>query len=372
MIYFLSVRSLLFCILFFALSNAYAQEEKPFRIGVAGLTHDHVSWIFNSAEKGDYEIAGIAEPNQEVASRYAKQFNFPLSKIYPTLREMIKAEKPEAVAAFNSIFEHLEVVEQCAPMGIHVMVEKPLAVSYAHAVKMEALARKHGIVLITNYETTWYSSVHQAYKMIHDTSSIGAIRKLVVHDGHKGPKEIGVRKEFLEWLTDPMKNGGGALIDFGCYGADLSSWLMKGQRPVSVTAVTQQIKPSVYPKVDDEATIILTYPSSQTIIQASWNWPFSRKDLEVYGQSGTIIAKDRNAISYRFSEKSNDSLVIVPERKIPYNNPFSFFKAVVRKKIKMDDNDLSALPLNMIVMEILEAAKRSAKEGKTIYLNTGR
>jgi predicted dehydrogenase len=285
---------------------------------------------------------------------------------------LVNAEKPEAVAAFNSIFEHLDVVEQCAPKGIHVMVEKPLAVSFAHALKMEALAKKHNIVLITNYETTWYSSVHQAYKMIHDTPSIGAIRKLVVHDGHKGPKEIGVRKEFLDWLTDPVKNGAGALMDFGCYGANLSSWLMRGQRPLSVTAVTQQLKPSVYPKVDDEATVILTYASSQTIIQASWNWPFSRKDMEVYGQTGIIVAKDRNSVSYRFREDNRDSLMRIPERKAPYDDPFTFFKAVVRKSIKMDDNDLSALPLNMIVMEILEAAKKSATEGKTIYLKASR
>jgi predicted dehydrogenase len=248
------------------------------------------------------------------------------------------------------------------------MVEKPLAVSLEHAVKMEALAKKHNIVLLTNYETTWYSSVHHAYQMIHETTSIGAIKKLVVHDGHQGPKEIGVQKEFLDWLTDPVKNGAGALIDFGCYGADLSTWLMKGQRPVSVTAITQQLKPSVYPKVDDEATIILTYPSSQTIIQASWNWPFARKDMEVYGQTGIIVAKNKSSISYRFAERNSDSVLHLPERKLPLNDPFSFFKAVVRKTVKMEDNDLSALPLNMVVMEILEAAKRSAKEGKTIYL----
>ena len=66
--------------------------------------------------------------------------------------------------------------------------------------------------------------------------------------------------EFLAWLNDPKLNGGGALYDFGCYGADLMTWLMDGQRPISVTATTQQIKPDIYPRVDDEATIILTYP----------------------------------------------------------------------------------------------------------------
>jgi predicted dehydrogenase len=94
--------------------------------------------------------------------------------------------------------------------------------------------------------------------------------------------------------------------------------------------------------------------------------------MEVYGQTGIIVAKDRNSVSYRFREENRDSLMRIPERKAPYDDPFTFFKAVVRKSIKMDDNDLSALPLNMTVMEILEAAKKSATEGKTIYLKASR
>jgi len=365
------IRRIFIGILFFApFLASQSQKNKALRIGVAGLTHTHVHWIFNSAKNGDIEIVGIAEANRELAERYAKQYNFPANKIYKSLGDLIEAQKPEAVTAFNSTFEHLEVVEICAPKGIHVMVEKPLAVSLDHARKMQALATKNKIFLLTNYETTWYNTVHQTYYLIHDSASIGPMRKIVIHDGHKGPKEIGVNKEFLDWLTDPILNGGGALMDFGCYGADLSTWLMKGKKPLSVTAVTQQIKPGVYPKVDDEATIVLTYPSSQTIIQASWNWPFSRKDMEVYGKNGSITARDRNSLSFRFNEKKMDSIITVPERKSPYHDPFSFFKSVIRREIILEENDLSALPTNMIVMEILEAARESALKGKTIYLKS--
>ena len=83
-----------------------------------------------------------------------------------------------------------------------------------------------------------------------------------------------VSPEFLDWLLDPVRNGGGALTDFGCYGANLMTWLMRGQRPRSVTALTQHLKTDpVYARVDDEATIVLDYPTAQAIIQASWNWP---------------------------------------------------------------------------------------------------
>ena len=198
---------------------------------------------------------------------------------------MLDAVKPEAVVAFGSIYEHMAVVEACAPRHIDVMVEKPLATTLQQALQMEALAKKYNIKLLTDFETSWYPSTVKAYELVNDSNYIGNIKKVVIHDGHQGPKEIGVNKEFFNWLTDPIQNGGGALMDFGCYGANLMTYLMHGQQPVSVTAVTQHFKPDIYPKVDDEATIIVSYPTAQCIIQASWNWPFGRKDMEVYGEN---------------------------------------------------------------------------------------
>ena len=104
---------------------------------------------------------------------------------------------------------------------------------------MKALAKQYNIHLLTNFETTWYPSNQEAYRLL-QKDTVGAIRKVVIRDGHKGPKKIGVNKEFLEWLIDSVQNGGGAITDFGCYGINLMTWLMKGEKPISVTAVTQQ------------------------------------------------------------------------------------------------------------------------------------
>jgi predicted dehydrogenase len=341
-----------------------AQTQKPFRMGIAGLTHSHVHWLLSRAHDGDIEIVGIAEQNRDLAERLLKQYNLPMSLLYGTLDDLIAKTKPEAVAAFNSIYEHLEVVRVCAPKKIHVMVEKPLAVSLEHAREMEKLARANNIHLLTNYETTWYGSNAEAVKQL---AHLGEIRKIVVHDGHKGPKEIGVNEEFLEWLTDPVKNGGGAITDFGCYGANLMTWLMKGQRPLYVTAVTQQMKPEIYPKVDDEATIIVVYPKTQGIIQASWNWPYNRKDMEVYAQGGYVIG-DRSGLKMRLTYDGPEEYKKAEELPKPHHDPFAYFAAVVRKEITVDKADLSALENNMLVVEILEAAKKSAREGKSVSL----
>lgn len=348
--------------------TSFAQpDKKPLRVGVAGLVHTHVHWILGRAKTGDIEIVGVAESNRELAERYLRQYDLPLSILYPTLDEMLEKAKPEAVTAFNTILGHLEVVEQCAPKGIHVMVEKPLAVSLDHAKKMKALADKHNIHLLTNYETTWYATTQTSLEKA-EAYELGELRKIVVHDGHQGPEEIGVNKEFLDWLTDPKYNGAGALTDFGCYGANLITALMKNKRPVSVTAVTQTIKPNKYPKVDDEATIIVTYPDAQGIIQASWNWTFSRKDMEVYGVTGYLKTIDGNRMNVRLKEKAPERLLELDPLPAPFHDPFAYFAGVVRGEIK-SDGDLSSLENNMVVMEILDAAMRSAKEGKTIELD---
>jgi predicted dehydrogenase len=264
----------------------------------------------------------------------------------------------------------MAVVEACAPRGIHVMVEKPLATTKAHAERMEGLSRKHNVHLLTNFETSWYPTTAKTYQLVHDSSFIGAIKKVVVHDGHQGPKEIGVSPEFLEWLTDPVQNGGGALIDFGCYGANLMTYLMQEEKPISVTAVTQQFKPHIYPKVDDEATIIVTYPSAQCIIQASWNWPFARKDMEVYGDSGYIITKDNTNMVIRNMQNEPAQAVQVTSNDIlVYQDPIAYFADVVRGKITVPKNGLYSLENNVMVVRILDAARQSAKTGKTVLLN---
>lgn len=341
-------------------------KQKPMRVAVVGLVHDHVHWILGYQNKTAIEVVGIAEPNRSLAEKYSRRHGYNMSLVYNTMEEMIEKTKPEAVLAFNSIYDHLRVVEYCAPRGIHVMVEKPLAVSNEQAGKMLSLARKHNIHLLTNYETTWYGSNAKAYEIIKEDKLIGDIRKIVFHTGHRGPVEIGCSREFLEWLTDPVLNGGGAVTDFGCYGADIATWLMNGETPLAVTAITQQIKPELYPKVDDEATIILTYQKAQVIIQASWNWPYGRKDMYVYGKTGFVFCKDGTNMQINEDEKKETQILKASPLSNDRIDPFVYFANVIRGAIVMNKYDLSAPATNEIVIMILDAAKQSAKTGKTI------
>jgi predicted dehydrogenase len=342
--------------------------QPPIRLAIAGLSHGHVVWLLRNWQRDDLTVVGFWEPDQVLAQRYAAQYQFSPNLIYRDLETMLDAVKPEAVCAFGSIYDHLQVVEACAPRQIHVMVEKPLAVSMAHAEKMATLARTHGIHLLTNYETTWYASTYAAYRMAVEEGTLGAIRKIVVHDGHFGPVEIGCNAEFLAWLTDPVLNGGGAVVDFGCYGANLITWLQGGAEPLTVTAVLQTLKPDIYPQVDDEATIILTYPHGQGIIQGSWNWPVGRKDMEIYGQAGYLIAVDNQTMRLRLREDEAEKTLNLPPAPEQVSDPFKYLAAVVRGVEKVEPGNLWSLENGLSVVKILDAARLSAREGRTVKL----
>jgi predicted dehydrogenase len=345
--------------------NSNAQQK--LNVVLAGLSHDHVNLIMNSYVKGEVNIIGIAEANQDLVKRFKISAKLPDSVFFNTLSDALKSKKPDVVLAFNAIEEHLAVVEVSAPLGIPVMVEKPLAVSVKHAERMAQLAKQYKIHLLTNYETTWYDSNQEAFLRVKKDKEIGEIRKMVFHDGHQGPKEIGVSKEFLSWLTDPVKNGGGAIIDFGCYGANMMTWLMDGAMPISVTAITKRIKPDIYPKVDDDATIIVEYPGATGIIEASWNWPFNIKDMELFGQTGYIQAVNSNTLRIKDKNSSDYSLLKAKPLAKTYSSHLNYLQGILKEGIQ-PGKDLSSLENNLMVVKILEAAKQSAKEGKKILL----
>lgn len=370
---------LLLCgaLLLAAAEPAFAQDQPaaqitvapavPTTVGIVGLSHDHVHGIFNAAKNGDIRIVGIVESDKALAKRYADQYGFSMALVFDTVEQMIDAEHPQAVSAFGPISDHVKVVRAAAPRHVSIMVEKPLALNLDEAKEMAKLAADNHIQLVTNYETTWYASGVEVKKRL-DAGALGPLRKLYVRDGHKGPKEIGVSKEFLSWLTDPKLNGGGAVIDFGCYGANIATWLTHGVRPLAVTAVTRQFKPDVYPKVDDDATIVVDYPGVQVVIAASWNWPVGRKDMEVYGRDGQIMADDRTHLRVQMGNDATATAVTLPDRSYPFNDPFSYLNGVIKGEIKPEPYDPSSVENNLLVMEILDAARQSAKTGKTVKL----
>ena len=350
-----------------AATPAAPASAAPVRVAIAGLVHGHVTGFMRQLQgrTADMELVGVFEADAALRGAFRERYGIAEDRMFASLDDLLERARPQAVAAFSSTRDHRPIVEAAAARGVHVMVEKPLAVSNADARAIERAAAKGRIHVITNYETTWYPSHQAIWQLLKEQKAGGALRKIVVLDGHEGPKEIGVQPEFLAWLGDPVQNGGGALFDFGCYGANLMTWLMDGQRPIAVTAVTQRFKPAIYPQVDDEATILIEYPGAQGIAQASWNWPFGRKDLEVYAERAYAIATGGNSVRVRLpgAPETTAALGAWPADE---RDAISYLAAVARGRLT--PSGLSGLANNLIVVEILDAARESAKTGKRVVL----
>ncbi len=342
-------------------------SAQPLRLAIAGMTHDHVHGVLQAGFGDDVSIVGIWEPNQELANRLAERYKLSKELIYSDLEQMLDECDPEAVAGFGSIYDHLELVEQAAPRGVHVMVEKPLAVNYSHAKKIASLAQKNDIIVMTNYETTWYPS-HYKLEQIVESGKIGSMNKVIVYDGHSGPIGIGISKEFEEWLTDPVLNGGGAVIDFGCYGANLMTWLTKGELPSRVYADVRTHDSATYPKVDDDATILLSYDDVEAVVNGSWAWSFGRKDMHLYASKGYVFADNQTDLRMRIGEREPEKDIKATAADIEYDNPFSYLRAWVRGDFTPAPYALSSLENNITVVKILDAAKRSAKTGRAVKI----
>ena len=362
-------RRVFFAGIFVVLLGTASAQQAPLRVAIVGLVHGHVEGFLSAMpQHKDVELVGITDPNPALATKYATKYRLTPSLFFTDLEALIAARHPQALLVYTSIGDHRKAIEIAGKHGISVMVEKPLTISLDDTLAIREIARKDHIHVLVNYETTWYGSNRAAYQES-ENGRLGAIRRVVIHDGHQGPSEIGVPPEFLSWLTDPDKNGAGALYDFGCYGVDLMTWLMHGETPLTVTAVVNHDKPQLYPHVDDDATIVLGYPQAQAVIQASWNWPFGRKDMEVYGATGYAITVGADKLRVRHEHDSEEQMTTTNSLPPMERDSLSYLTAVLRGQIE-PKGDLTALDTNVVVMQILDAARESARIGKTIPLTS--
>jgi predicted dehydrogenase len=354
-----------------------AQEYK---IAVVSMLHAHVWLHLGTMLKGDkVKLVGVSETLPDLIGRATREDvipqtqnvtrpGVPESLIFSDWKKMIDQTKPDIVWAFTPTNGHVDVVRYCAPKGIHVIMEKPLAATLDEAREIQALARKYNILVLTNYGTTWQAGQYAAKAAI-DAGEIGPVWRLHGMQGSGGPGDP-KKSSFAAWLADPVQNGGGALMDFGCY---LVLWSvgLKGM-PESVYATAQHMKPETFPRVEDNATIVLNYKDGVAILEASWDFPpAQRLGNEIYGTKGSIVG---NAIRRPGAPASGgggrgaqqgEPLAITPlppER----SEPIAYMVDRIRNKQPMDG--ASALDLHVSVQEVLEAAKISIQTGRAVPL----
>ncbi len=332
------------------------------RIAVVGLVHSHVWGHLSRMIKGETaKLVGIAEPNAELQAE-AKKMGAADSLIFTDYKKMLDETKPQVVWAFVENSRHLEIVEACAPRKIHVMFEKPLAATYKQSQAIRALASKHGIHVLTNYQMAWWPANYAA-KKIADSGELGKVWRVRGIVGHGGPGSNGARnKYFFAWLTDPVGNGAGALMDFGCYNALWSLWYLG--KPDSVYAHVNHLRPETFPKVEDNSTLILSYKNGVALLEGSWDLPRGFQDLEVFGLNGSVyIANGKVEV-----RKGRESAREIPLDPLPPERAEPIACMANAIKTGRPIEGLTALDINVQVVEIIDAAKMSVKTGRAIKL----
>jgi predicted dehydrogenase len=345
-----------------------AHEPAQYKIAVVGLVHSHV-WghLATMVEGKTATLVGVSEPNPELVAE-AKKAGVSDSLFFPDYKKMLDEVKPDIVWAFVENNRHLEIAKECAPRHINLIFEKPTASTYAEAKQIQALAQKYDVRVMTNYQMAWWPSNYVAKAAV-DHGDLGTVYRLHGVVGHGGPGSEGARnKFFFEWLTDPVKNGAGALMDFGCYNALWSIWYLG--MPQTVYATALHLRPERFPKVEDAATLVLSYPKAVGIFEGSWDLPRSFQDLEVFGRPDGAtppgsLYMTHSSVQVQLGRDKRD-LKIEP---LPADESEPVAYMVSRIQAGKPIEGLTGIDINVKVIRIIDLAKESIKTGHKVRVS---
>jgi len=323
------------------------------------MTHDHCWGLLKQfAALSNCQIVAAADSNEPLRKKIAELYG--VEKLYEDVEQMIDSEDLDAVLVTGDNAASVSVLEKAAPLGIHALVEKPMAATLEQADRMLKAATDGGTKLMINWPMAWKPEVHKAFQMCHD-GEIGQVFYVRVRMAHEGPKEIGCSEYFWGWLYDAEKNGAGALMDYCCYGAAFCRWLLG--RPSAVQGVRGHLaKP--YPVPDDNAVITMLYDKHIASTEASWTQHPGFHEVEILGTEGTLRTWHGKLLLWKEGQEPTE----VQAEPLPEgmrNGPEHFLHCL----------DTGAEPQGMChpqvardAQEILEAGLRSADTGQRITL----
>ena len=265
-------------------------EESPLRVGVLGLHHDHIwSNLEELSGLDDGQLVAAADPNQPLLDRVKNEHG---CTVYSDYREMLDQESLDAVYVFVSNREGAKLCVDAARRGLHVMVEKPMAADLAGAEAMLEEATTNQVRLMVNWPFVWWAQLQHAINLAR-SGEIGRIWQVKYRAAHQGPAEVGCTEYFCNWLYDEHLNGGGALMDYCCYGSVLASVLLG--KPEAVSGLEGNLCKKEL-SVEDNAMLVLRYPEAIATTEASWTQvgKLTAYVTAIYGETGTLLVEPRD------------------------------------------------------------------------------
>jgi predicted dehydrogenase len=255
-------------------------------IGVLGLSHDHVWSNLNALVAGDLgRLVAVAEPDPLLRERFGHLY--PDAAVHPAFDDLFERRDLDAVFVFSDNRTSAELGVRALGQRLPVMIEKPMAADLPGAEALLAASRRSDLPLMVNWPTAWRPALRYGLALALE-GAVGEPIQVSHRGGHAGPREFGCSPQFSEWLYDPKRNGGGALVDYCGYGAVLCR-LVLGQ-PHRVTAVSPPPR-KVDLTAEDNAVAVLSYPRALGLLEASWTQIGGEPAFAmiVYGERGTLL-----------------------------------------------------------------------------------
>ena len=333
--------------------------SKQYRLGVAGLVHDHV-WneLKRWSKTGRVEIVAAADSNKPLQETIADQFG--VTQHFDDSESMFDNCELDVVQVCTSNADGAQVVEQAAERGIPVVIEKPLSATLKQAERMVTAAERAGILLFVNWPFRWRPETPQAWKLVAE-GVIGDVFHARVRMAHKGPREFGCSKYFCDWLYDPVQNGGGALVDYCSYGA-VSFRHLFGM-PHAVQAVSARlVKQDI--AVEDNAAITLLYDKRFAVTEASWSQIPSYHDAVYLGTTGTIWTEE-GTIWISNEEGKKTEIPVEPLEEGKQTGPETFLSCLESGE---PPPDVCSATVCRDAQEILQAGLQAAESGQRVSI----
>jgi glucose-fructose oxidoreductase len=289
--------------------------------------------------------------------------------------------KPDLVILCPATGRHAEWTEKVAPLGVHVLMEKPFAANLADADRMIATMTKAGKQLAINWPLRWYPS-HVTAKRLLDEGTIGDLIEVHYYDGNRGPmrhladkvevsEEQANREKSKSWFYRKSE-GGGSLQDYLGYGVTLGTWFQGGRAPIEVTAVVDQ-SPGL--EVDEHSITIARYERGLSKFETRWGtftdpWtlqPQPKCGFVLLGTAGTISSYDyERTVRVQTEDRPEGFDLPVDELKSPERNPVEYFLDCLERGAAVEG------PLSpetcRIGQQIVDSAVKSADERRTVAL----
>jgi predicted dehydrogenase len=359
---------------------------KRYRVGVIGFAHMHVNELvdrFVACGRADIVACADTRPSTPSTTTVEGSRNANLARTlaapggprrFDDYRELLATEALDLIIMCPENARHGEVAEAAAARGVHILTEKPMAARLDEARRMAAAAEKAGVALAVNWPITWHPA-YRRLKQLLDERAIGDVWELKWRSGaSRGPLAHGSthpgatvvsgivtdEEKGREWWHQKAA-GGGALLDYCCYGACLTSWLLP-EPPLSAQCMTANLRSPG--DAEDNATLLLRFPSAIAVLEASWS-TFHRGVSNgpiVFGTEGTIVIDGDDILIYR------ERGATAPTR-VERGDPLPVGRATIAEEFLHHLETGEALhptlapPLNLAAMAILDAGIKSAEKG---------